>query len=442
MAAKIEKIAVHQNPHLDEIAAIWLLRRFGQHQYEGIGEAEIVFWTTGATPDGQPASEWQRRGVIAVGIGRGKYDEHADCPSDRVQSCFSLVAEDLGVAGDPALQHILEYVTRTDAEAGNPLRDALALVSDALKTADRRVADDQRTQYLRIFTRLAELLDKANRQAGNILWTVQQLIKDGYQYLPKDPTLVMDWATFALDVRYEQQARFLKLAEVYARDAEEEIVLGPRGRSVLLVTLVTENEEVVKYARSERRPACIIRKNPVTGNVQIFPYKPSGISMRDLARAIRAEELAVRGVSSSLRFKDLEADGELAEVPQWFFHNGGNLLNGSLSHPRVEHTAISLARIKQLVKIVLDVSYFDPAFEDGCRAGRCDSREAHECPLHCLGLQRCRQIRYEQAQKRQPAAKPGGSDAKVSGSNSGSRNLRGGLGTGGGFDQLLPGGTT
>lgn len=73
-------LTTHHNPHLDDIAGIWLLRRF----HPDYRDALIEF-----RPQGQPIPE----GEIGIGIGGGQYDEHKG--GDLTQSAASLVLADV-----------------------------------------------------------------------------------------------------------------------------------------------------------------------------------------------------------------------------------------------------------------------------------------------------------------------------------------------------------
>lgn len=70
----MKKILVtHINPHLDDIAAIWLFKKF-HPEYQ---DAEIKFISAsvnGATLDGKPVDNDPN--ILHFGVGRGKYDEH------------------------------------------------------------------------------------------------------------------------------------------------------------------------------------------------------------------------------------------------------------------------------------------------------------------------------------------------------------------------------
>lgn len=88
-----KKLVTHINPHLDDIAAIWLFKKFHP---EFVG-AEITFISasvTGATLDGKPVDSDQD--IMHFGVGRGKYDEHK---GDISECATSLVWNELKQQG-------------------------------------------------------------------------------------------------------------------------------------------------------------------------------------------------------------------------------------------------------------------------------------------------------------------------------------------------------
>lgn len=66
-------LVTHINPHLDDIAAIWLFKKF----HPEYNNAEIKFISAsikGSTLDGNPVDT--NPDILHFGVGRGKYDEH------------------------------------------------------------------------------------------------------------------------------------------------------------------------------------------------------------------------------------------------------------------------------------------------------------------------------------------------------------------------------
>ena len=105
-------LVTHINPHMDDIAAIWLFKRFNPE----FSDAQIKFLPTAieaVTWEGKPADS--DPDVIHFGIGRGRYDEHKgdinDCATSLVWRDVKDKAEGLEKA---ALQEIVDWETLDD----------------------------------------------------------------------------------------------------------------------------------------------------------------------------------------------------------------------------------------------------------------------------------------------------------------------------------------
>jgi len=104
----MKTLVTHVIPHLDDIAALWLLVRFDP----SAKRAPLKFVET--SPEGVKLP----KGAVGVGVGRGIYDEHK---GDKKDSAVSLVWKDLkrkgrtpkGLAG-AALAELVDFVRRGD----------------------------------------------------------------------------------------------------------------------------------------------------------------------------------------------------------------------------------------------------------------------------------------------------------------------------------------
>ncbi len=127
---KINTIVTHGWPHLDEVLAYFLLRRYGENIFPGVSTARVAFWFYGGnTPNGTSADAWLRKGWLLLGVGYGPLDEHP-CPERWIprkvgESTSSLVAKALGfgplnksVLGR-AVNHLVAQVTKEDLTGGN-----------------------------------------------------------------------------------------------------------------------------------------------------------------------------------------------------------------------------------------------------------------------------------------------------------------------------------
>lgn len=94
----IAPVMSHRRPHLDELCAMWLIKRYGTFDF---------------------VEQHLEDGVVKLGIGHGRLDEHrANGKRMAWDCCATLVAKALGIFNDPCLKKILLYVRHRDAHAG------------------------------------------------------------------------------------------------------------------------------------------------------------------------------------------------------------------------------------------------------------------------------------------------------------------------------------
>lgn len=354
--AHIYRIATHVKPHLDEIAAIWLLRKFGEATLPGSSTAKVLFWGNGgSTPDGRPAEIWEKEGVLLLGIGGGRFDEHPSGASNgrkEGECTTTLVAKALGIEDNPVFKKILRYVLTEDTKGGDSPFGLAALV---------KLLHDQ---------------------------------------LPEEPERVMDWTMTALDAKLNEQEQFNAFPEEeWRRIATLEEISGPRDRKYKLAVVLSDNPQAAKFARSLRggRADIVVVKRS-TGHVQIFTNNGKGfrISLRDVAQSLRIMEQEAKGERRNVDFVKLGAEGKLEGAEEWFYHlQGQMLLNGSLTATDVPPTKLSLDEIRNALVAALDPRAFSPEHRENCLAGICTASGQRPCAWYKLGLQRCRQIRYE-----------------------------------------------
>ncbi len=354
------KIITHAHPHLDEIVPIWCLMKWGRQKYPGIEKAVIAYWSDGGnTPDGRTAEEYEQEGILLVGVGGGKYDEHPrnGRPGKLDESTATLVAKDLGIAHLPALQEILDFTKRTDLGPAEHPFDLSAMV------------------------------------------------KVMHRMYPKDPEEVIRWTVKVLEAKYKQQKEFHTIAMAEFRKAEIEEIPGPYGKMIRLAIIHSDHDLVGKVARSWWGGYCsIMIQKRSTGNVQIFVNQKHGLSLREVARLLRIaeqyhNERHHKQMVVTTDWRTLESEGNVAGAEAWYYHEKGEfLMNGSLSHSDVPATALSLGAIREAVLMAMDQNEFDDFRADECRKGNCTSTPENSCSWYSLGLYRCRNIRRGQYQ--------------------------------------------
>lgn len=353
MTRKFDTIVTHERPHLDEYLAIFLLRKFGEEKFPGISETKIIYWNSGGqVPDARSANDYEKEGALLVGIGGGRFDEHptVDGECKEGECAATLVAKALGIADDPSLEKILKFAVNNDLKAAAHPFD-LAYVAKVM-----------------------------------------------HQQYPNNPEIVMDWVMTGLEAKYHEQASFFnETKKEFDKVAEIEVIPCPRGKMLKMATIISDNEQMSKFARSVcgGNIAIIIQKKS-SDNVQIYTNRQYGLTLYDVAQILRLTEQEAKGKIVTKEWKALASEGKVEGAEEWFFHHAGQmLLNGSLTATGVPPTKLSLEQVKEIVRIGINPNVFESNFSDKCKKGICASTMKKQCPWYKYGLHRCREIRFE-----------------------------------------------
>ncbi len=300
----LKKIAVHARIHLDEVVAIWILRKYGGDLISHILEVGVFVWKNGnSTPDGRSARKWIEEGVLPIGVGSGPFDEHAvDGKGQRLCSA-ELVANFLGVLNNPELRQILKIV-RDDDVYGSSKPDQLGPLVLALSNQ----------------------------------W-------------PDNPEAVINHVSILLDALHQRQCDFLSARKEIQRiqkevkeseefDFRSQVI--PIGEDrVRLVAVQSNNNQLVNAGRSLGYD--VVVQESLDGHVQVHLFDKVYPDEVDLvAHRIRFNEARSNGLEDKARRMNLRLDGVLTAIPEWFYQrNAGRIMNGSLSAPDVPVTSLS-----------------------------------------------------------------------------------------------------
>jgi len=360
-ARRVERIVTHEQPHLDEIFAVWLLRKFGKKMFPGIDEAKIIFTGNGGRlPEDVSAEDLEKGGILPIGTCGGRLDEHPgfDAKGKENECASTLVAKCLGIDDDPALKGILQFVLKGDTKkgTGHPFD-------------------------------LAEITKSLHRQ------------------YPKRQEDVIKWTTVGIEAKYRDQLRFLgETKKEFEQNAEVESISGPGGRTLKMVTIVTDNEQMNGFARSRHggEASIVIQKGfsgRMKGNVQIFTNAKHGLTLYDVVQMLRIAEQEKKRKVVTTNWEELAKEGGVKGAEEWwFFPRGGMILNGSLTAKDVPPTKIPLEEIQMMVRLGVNPNAFEPERAPSCEQGRCSSSRTDQCPWYKWGLHRCRKIRFKTRQ--------------------------------------------
>lgn len=308
----IHTILTHVNPHMDEIMAIWLLRKFGAKAFNGVDTSKVCFYNAGwaAETKGKTPAQLEKEGILCLGILGGNFDEHPNNERGRIEDecAASLVARHLGMFSDPTLQKILKYVVNTDVKSNHGIFDLATLV------------------------------------------------KDMHDNNPNGNAETVEWAIKAIDAKFASARQFGLSDDEWARVGQvHQIDCGGIPATVAIIA-GSDNTKMSQFARTNLKALLVVQKTPA-GQVYLFTNRELAstywLPMGTLVGKIRDAEQQKHG-RPPLDFKLLEADGSLEDCPEWYYGMKGEmLLNGSRSHPEVPPTALSLEEILSIIRLTL-----------------------------------------------------------------------------------------
>lgn len=309
MLRRIDRIITHRQPHLDELVAIFLLRQYGESLFPGVRRADIEFWRPDTSSLGsRTAEDYEAEGTLLIGIGGGRFDEHAVSGKERVagKCAANLVAEAIRCSRRAEVQNLIRYTSSNDLNG--------------------KVAGFELAEGVRAMNRL----------------------------YPDDPLRVWRWTNEWLRAHHAQQVQFHREAR-RAFEERAQIVELTLGDQVLkLVSIQTDADQVKAYAFSRFGgfAAVVVQRNS-RGNIQVFVNKRYDLDLTPAVAAIRLSELGARGQNPVIGAEYTE-EGMLADVPEWYyFLEGQMLLNGSHTAPDVVPTGLSLESVTQMVRYAI-----------------------------------------------------------------------------------------
>jgi hypothetical protein len=321
MAAKIHTIVTHHRPHFDEIVAIFLLKQYCAKQFPGIRTAKIVFADAGSGPaHGHTADEWEEHGVVYIGVGHGRFDEHPtpDHPRRVDDSASSLVSKAFNLKRNYETRDLVSYATTHDTQSGTS-KYMLAATVNALHEAH-----EAEVNPMYAFDIITKIIDAQIQQDR--------------------------------DFFYRSQAPMKQMGEIL-----KSVDLAEVAKSLKIAVISTNNTQAWRYAQGSRggRYLVVICRRPVSGTLAIFANKRSGFDLTSLISALRREENKAQQREIDIPDDWLTREGTIPEVPEWFiFPPIGLIANGTLTTRDTPHTVLSIDRITELV-----IEYLRPQIE-------------------------------------------------------------------------------
>lgn len=322
----ITKIVLYPRPHVDNIAALFLLREFGLADFPGIETAALEFWPV--VPPGKTPEQYEAEGILFVDLGGGRFDHHHDehQPNVAKTTAAQLVAEHLGLADQPVLKRLLEFVRRDDVEGrGIVSKDPL----------DRAFG-------------LPAIIMNLNRN------------------YPKNPEFVVDLVTRIFQSWYAEEYRRKVLmpqewAELQAKGLAQKISIPTSVRPLTVVTIESDSPTMVGFLRAVGDvQADIVIQRMSTGHTNIVTKQDRDrtaekLKIGPLVAAVRRAEAEKKGATAVLEPSiDLARPGRVDGVEEWYFDTAANTIqNGGAAHQGIPPTHLSIAEIVALLPTAL-----------------------------------------------------------------------------------------
>ena len=324
----VTKIIFPNKPHLDPIAAYWLLLNYGQGQYPGIKEAALAVWKASKSPEPETLDQWQKDGVISFDVEGGTFDHHGSG-----QCTALLVAKKMGIDQNPELQTLLQYIQEDDsAGLHNKFGDLAGVI--------------------KCFYKQGTTTEEVIKLTLNILTALQFKEK-----------------SWEVDLKNE----FAEKAKIFR--------IKHGKKKIKLAVIQSDNVDVANYAKQKEGMAIVIQKNSL-GYVFIFTNAFYHLNLRDIVAAIRLREMELAGITN-INLTTLRKPGKTDQVQQWFYHDALNaIMNGSAALPDTPTTKIPLEEI-------VDIAVFGLSsdFPEHC-PGPTQCHQ-HNCRYYKLLFSRC-----------------------------------------------------
>lgn len=314
MALPINKIAIFPKIQPDTVAAVFLLKKYGELHFPGVSQAEVVYWA--ATPPGKSAEEFEKEGVLLIDLAGSRFDHHRDDHGRKTECASSLVAKFLGVDDKPELRKLLAYAKRDDLEGkGTVSQDPL----------DRAFG-------------LSGIIMNLNRVHGDNPQSILDFVLAIYEAHVHD-----EWKrTNELPAEW----RNVKAAG----KAFERNVASKLG-TLRLIALESENTALPGFLRAYLKADVVIQRLG-SGHTNVITRQQKRADLRQCVRHIRAAEAAAKSLPiDGFDETALCKPGRLDAVEEWFYDTAANTIqNGGVKPAGVPATRLSLTAIADLVE--------------------------------------------------------------------------------------------
>lgn len=345
------RIITHHRPGLDEIAAIFLLKR---HAAEwGINNETLVEFMANGDFENPPMSEL--KGVLYVGCGLGSWANEHYCDEIDKSACY-LVARELRLDRQRYLS-LVEEVTREDRYGAGGIKSHLA---QAIKDLYDMGWNFSRV-YAWVKTALVALTDW-NARPEKFSLNTETCARSIEKAFGKESAC--RWFTVVEESRQWSKKK-LNHAQGYLRDKAGFFVPVETYRGTLTAFIpdeIQKNPRVNAAARSRGADIVLMRSRLDFGETGIVLQQKSGanLSFSLVLEELRKHELIARGEANWRKIMHCSSDGTVEACPVWHGHQAATgqnncfaIYNRSKSRPCGPQTALHWEYIVDLVTTTL-----------------------------------------------------------------------------------------
>lgn len=306
----------------DTLVAIFILKRFGEEKFPGIKDAVIDFWQV--VPPGETAETLDKKGVILIDLGGGRFDHHDIKPQT---TASDLIANYLGVGEDVSLVKLLEYARRDD-----------------------------------FFGKGTVSNDPIDRAFG-----LSALIAALNKSLVKNPGRVVDIIMPILVAHHNEETRRTKelpqeFEEKLKSGEVETFEVKQRDKKLKVVIITSESGSLAGYLRSQDGGKFdVVAQWLPSGHINILTRPTKRVDLRSLAALIRVEEATRAGKEFDMSAREFAKFGRIKEIPEWYYDPATNSIqNGGLNPKEVLPTKILPADFKKILELGLAEKLWSP----------------------------------------------------------------------------------
>jgi hypothetical protein len=340
MSRQYDFVVTPYHPNLDKLFAVRLLEKFSDLLSRKFG---WEVFCVGGFPDDKTWRDYPNK--CFIDCAGSPYDGHGD---NATKSATLLVAENLGITGNPAVSMLVEKVHEQD-KVGRKFKDELASVVV--------------TAY-RVGKSLSDVRDWTNQAIDAIIvWESDNpMAKRG----ATNPKTLHPWRSMLLHciagvMEQENDKEWLSWgknvldeAEVLREKAREEIS-GLKVREIQTWAgpkklLIFQTENPFSGNEAEKIVDLVVCKNKSGGYLMISASGNSGLHLQAVAYQFRLAEAQKRGIKPS---GWLSGEGTHPDLLMWHVHEKSNfsrIYNGTEHHCAVEPTLLTGKEILNAIK--------------------------------------------------------------------------------------------